>query len=153
MFRAIPPGVIAPAAFKPPILGLTFVAGFSLGRTTGLSQGGATVAWDDILWQTGFTPELSGTITTVTIPAGVSFGVFNFQTGNSSVGATFNGNQIRVDGLIQAQNDHHAGDYNGGWATGIVEVTPGQTVEAYWNPNATTTIGAPQSSFSGRLYA
>lgn len=155
MHRAIAPAIMRPALI-PGVRPLSLIAEFSLGRSTdytGLSTTTSDFQWNVIRFQSGFSPVLSGTITTVAVPSGSLYfqGVFSTRSGNAEDG--FFQQFISVDGAETLRQSSHGSDYLTNSVSGWCDVDGASTVAA--RMSVTNTGDSPDAAacyFGGRFW-
>lgn len=139
------PGVLQQSGL--PVLLASFNVGWSGGNLATNFP-----SFDRINFQNGGL-GLVAPLTTITAPAGTSFGIFSFKTRSGGVASSFYENGIALNGSEWTSNPNHGGDYNTGLASAIVPMSAGDTIGAFWNPNGGANSDSGSTSFIGYFYA
>lgn len=135
----------------PPVV-ISKVAAFQVNRTTNLNAVSDTdITYDDIVVNDNL--GLSGTVSSVTVPAGATLLSTGALTRNGATSGQFMALIFRIDGVEYVRNPQHGADYNTNIVNALIPVTPGEVITVRILHDTGGASQAGQTSWWGTFYA
>jgi len=134
------------------------LAAFAVYRDTNyfVPDSSSIIPWDGIHYQFGFSPVLSGTISTVTVPSGLGItrAILAAKIGDGGAGPSYYELAIQKNGslLSGSRNQFHGGFYLRVVTVFAIDVTGGDTVSAWVNVNNSLGEIRSKNAFTGVFY-
>lgn len=154
MHRAIAPGIIMPSVIRSKAIAPgTLLAAWHAYKGATTYSSAVEVTWDTVVYDKDDTLGLvaAAPYVDVIVPNGATSMMFGFHGGSGGTGATFYEYSLRIDGSNTSTYGNHDGDYAQGLINGIIDVTPGEEISFFFNPNSSHS-NVVLSSY-GRFYA